>query len=284
MKHARLLLLFLFIGGSGAVADTLVMPPFTYAGRVMNYMRTRYQSEVTVYARHTNGVLVARTSVFTSDSSSRNYALAIPLASAPTEQMAVVGETLRFEVDDGTTLWTAQELMPSTPVGNPGTVVMADIVLLFDLNKNGVADAYEELIETLRFERDGVYEAYDPNADYDGDGFPNGQEYVAGTDPLSASETFTIDYVATISPTIEIQKHRAVIRFYAMRGRTYSVVSTGNLSGDPAWAVQPFRLTDSPDAVTATTYLSPTDVSQEGNVTLYVDADAATKFYRLCVE
>ena len=284
MKKTGLLMLFLFIGVGGAVADTLVMPPFTYAGRVMNYMRIPYQSGVTVYARHTNGVLVARTSVFTPVISSRNYALAIPLASTPTEQRAVVGETLRFEVDDGTILWTAQELMPSAPVGNPGVVVMADIVLFFDLNKNGVADAYEELIESLRFERDGVYEVYDPNADYDGDGISNLQEYVAGTDPLSSSDAFTIDYVATLGPTIEIQKHRVVIRFYALRGRTYSVVSAGDLSGDPAWAVQPFRLTDSPDATMATTYLSPADVSQEGNVSLYVDADAATKFYRLRME
>jgi len=121
------LVLFLSVGTGVASADTVALPPFTYAGRVMNYLRVPYASGVTVYARNTNGTLLARASVFTSESSSRNYALPVPLASVRTEKTAVVGESLVFEVDDGKMLWTGQEIMPRDPVGNPGAVVMADI-------------------------------------------------------------------------------------------------------------------------------------------------------------
>lgn len=284
MKKALVAILFLSIGAGAASAATVFLPPFTYAGRVMNYMRVAYPSGVTVYARHTNGALLARASVFVSESSARNFALPIPLASVPTEQTAVVGETLRFEVDDGSVLWVDPALMPQAPVGNPGDVAMADIVLAYDSNGNGIADAYEAMIETLRFELLGVFGAYDPDADYDGDGSSNRQEYGAGTDPLSALELFQIDYTARLAPTIDIAENRVTVRFYAMRGRTYSVAAVEDLSKNPQWETQPFRLVDSTNAPVATSYQSPGTVAAEGNVTFYLNADVRMRSYRLRVE
>ncbi|MDD4101849.1 MAG: hypothetical protein PHU80_04365 [Kiritimatiellae bacterium] len=283
MKKGFAIILVGILSVSAATAGTVALPPFTYTGRLMNNLRVAYTEGVTIYARNTNGVLLARAPVFAPDISVRNYALSVPLASAPTEKTAVVGERLVFEVDDGSTLWVEQALMPDNTVGNPGAVAVADIVLVTDTNGNGVDDTYESMIETLRYELDGLYEQYDANADYDKDGVPNGQEYLAGTDPLSDAETFVIDEMQNLAPTIAIQSSRAVIRFYATRGRTYSVVSSTSLD-NPQWQAQPFRLTDSESAAVSEVYYSPASVEQEGSVIFYVPSGAEAMFYRLRVE
>lgn len=156
-------------------------------------------------------------------------------------------------------------------------------MLVTDADGNGVDDTYESMIETLRYELEGVYEPYDANADYDKDGVPNGHEYLAGTDPLSDAETFVIDEMRNLAPTVEIQGSRVAIRFYAIRGRTYSVVSTSSLD-NPQWQAQPFRLTDSESAAVSDVYYSPASVEQEGIVIFYVPSGADAMFFRLRVE
>lgn len=285
MKKTLVLVLIVAMGSGVVFANTVTMPPFTYAGRVMNYMRVPYASGVTVYARNTNGVLLARASVITSESSSRNYVLPVPMASVRTAQTAVAGDPILIEVDDGRMLWTGLQITPQEPIGNPGTVTMADIVLAYDSNENGVADEYESMIESLRFESEGVYSPYGPASDYDGDGVSNYAEYIAGTDPLSAAEVFAINFMDDLAPTIDIQGSRVVIRFYAMRGRTYSVAAVDDLTGDPQWENHAFRLVDAPDAPVSKTYISPTAVEEEGNVTLYLDAGTRMRtYFRLRVQ
>ena len=284
MNHVgRLLMLALLLGALPSAAETIYMPPFTYAGRLMNYMRIAYTDGVRVYARNTNGVLLAQTQVFKPDSSALNYALAVPLANAPTETTARPGDQLFFEVDDGVMLWSNQQIMPQAQVGNPGGVCLADIILEHDANGNGIADAYEAMIETLRFALLGLYEPYDPDADYDGDGMSNRDEYWAGTDPLNAADQFAIAAVRALRPTIEIEQERITIRFYAMRGRTYSLAASASLIV-PAWEYLPFSLADTPDAPSMTTYLSPGAIEEEGMVTFYAVINDPKVYYRLRVE
>lgn len=283
MRKITTMILLLAVIATAATAGTVAMPPFTYTGRLMNNLRVAFTAGVTVYARNTNGVLLTRASAFVSDSSARNYALSIPLTSPATEKTAVVGERLVFEVDDGSVLWTDQALMPRNAVGNPGAVAIADIVLTSDENENGIDDAYESMIETLRYEIEGLYEPYDPDEDYDKDGIANRDEYVAGTDPLSNTEHFRIDGMLSLAPTITIQNTRVAIHFYATRGRTYSVVSASNLN-DPQWQMHLFRLSDSQSESFSEVYYAPASVEQEGNVTFYLPAGADAMFYRLRVE
>ena len=76
---------------------------------------------------------------------------------------------------------------------------------------------------------------------------------------------------------------RVVIQFYAVRGRTYSVVAASDLN-DPQWQMHPFRLTDSESESVSEVFYAPASVEQEGNVTFYLPAGADAMFYRLRVE
>lgn len=283
MNRVGWLALALLGGAWWAAAETVYMPPFTYTGRLMNYQRIAYTTGARVYARNTNGVLLAQTPVFPPADSALNYALAVPLANTRTEKTAMAGDRLTFEVDDGAMLWVNQQVMPQALVGNPGGIAVADIILENDANGNGVDDAYESMIESFRFLAQGIYEPYDPDADYDGDGMSNRDEYRAGTDPLNAADALAIAGVGTVGPTIQIEAKRLTITFYAMRGRTYSIVATASLS-QPAWTGLPFALTPEPAAPRITQYLSPGAIEEEGLVTFYADISDPKMNYRLRVE
>jgi hypothetical protein len=266
-----------------AAAETIYMPPFTYAGRLMNYMRVSYTTTARIYARNTNGVLLAQAQVFKPSASALNYSLAVPLANTPTAKTAMVGDRLSFEVDDGTVLWVNQQLMPQAPVGNPGGLSIEDIVLAQDFNNNGIDDTYEAMIETLRFMLEEIYEPYNPDADYDGDSVSNRDEYLAGTDPLSAADTFKVAAADILVPAIQIEPTKIAITFYAMRGRTYSVVASDSLS-QPNWETISFALSAATDAPTMTRYLSPGAIEEEGMVTFHAVITNPKMFYRLRVQ
>jgi len=104
---------------------------------------------------------------------------------------------------------------PDAPPEDPATV---------DLDGNGLPDEWER----LHFGRVGV----DPLADPDGDGFTNLEEYIAGTDPLSADSFFTIT-------TCRINGDNSIdLAWTSAAGRLYSIAATASLT-EPDWQVIP---------------------------------------------
>jgi hypothetical protein len=68
-----------------------------------------------------------------------------------------------------------------------------------------------------------------PNADPDGDGLSNTNEFIAGTDPLDGQSRFKIDSVAPNNPsgiTVTVTGHV---------GRTYTLERAVNIS-PPSWS------------------------------------------------
>ena len=130
-------------------------------------------------------------------------------------------------------------------------------IILADSNSNGLPDQWE-------FDNFGVV-GIDPNADQDGDGFTNLQEYLAGTDPRSAASRPVIVLVEVV-PNGANQDFR--LTFATLNGRTYRVESSDDL------ATQNF------------TPLGP-DVTGTGANVLITDASAVTlhpqRFYRVRV-
>jgi hypothetical protein len=87
----------------------------------------------------------------------------------------------------------------------------------FDADGDGLPDAWEiQYFGSINDPR------ATPNADPDGDGFTNLQEYYAGTNPLDANSLLKINSVNVAGGT-------AAIRFNAISGRTYSILYHGPL-------------------------------------------------------
>ena len=122
-------------------------------------------------------------------------------------------------------------------MGEPGEKTQLDLTLGEDLDGDGIPDAWERSLISrgLADDLDGV----DPNADADGDGLSNLDEYMAGSyafDDTSGFELVLKQVVDGIS----------VMEFLALPGRTYEVLGSTDLE---QWSEVAFGL-DSDDAET----------------------------------
>jgi hypothetical protein len=97
-----------------------------------------------------------------------------------------------------------------------------NVTVLPDADGDGLPDAWEEAYF-------GGQGGSDPNADPDGDGMTNAQEYRAGTNPTNALSYLRIDSIATGGGT------GTTLSFGMVTARTYTVEYTDSLGVKP-WA------------------------------------------------
>ncbi|MGD0743991.1 MAG: LamG-like jellyroll fold domain-containing protein [Verrucomicrobiota bacterium] len=93
-------------------------------------------------------------------------------------------------------------------------ILTITVQALADGNKNGMPDQWEI-----------NYGLWDPNADPDGDGMKNWQEYVANTNPTNAAS------VLRINSTVMAGNGHATISWQAVGGTRYRVEYSGSLGG-----------------------------------------------------
>jgi len=259
--------------------------PFTIAGRLVDYSRASFSpGEATIRVRgvsadRTVTNLLVKAVTFASDVSAWNFAVSVPLASAPCEGFAVTGQELIFEVEDpwGDT-WT-KLLSPETlHAGNPGEIVTCSLMLADDSDGDGVSDYY--VASLARKMRQCGYATYDKNADWDGDGVTNYGEYLAGTNPFSAADCLK---VKKMEFETDAQGNRyLVITFTTVSGRVYSVGGSEALGERDGWKQQQFSL-DDPQMPAQTVY--PVQIGgDEKKVYLPIDPTKSSGFFRLNVE
>jgi hypothetical protein len=97
------------------------------------------------------------------------------------------------------------------------TAAAANAVNAYDSDNDGLPDAWE-----LQYFSSVNDPQAAPNADPDGDGFTNLQEYIAGTSPIDGGSYLKIDSATTAGST-------ATIHFTAVAGKTYTVLYRTNL-------------------------------------------------------
>jgi hypothetical protein len=91
----------------------------------------------------------------------------------------------------------------------------------FDADSDGLSDAWEVQYFGAINNPNAT-----PNADPDGDGFTNLQEYYSGTNPVDPNSSLKINDVNVASGI-------AAIRFNAIAGRTYSIQYRGEVQSGP---------------------------------------------------
>lgn len=289
MKFSFALLLVCFVAvPASAATGSAYLPPFTYTGRIVNYDHDNLAdvtSGAEIRARR-NGVLVARSTISVVSGTVCNYSLAVPMANTEVATAARTGDTLTFEIDYNSQTGSSVVYAATNSfvaVGAPGRVARVDICAAADSNGDGVADQYAADMATLMSVY-GIPGTYDPNADYDGDGFSNYAEYLAGTDPFSAADSLRILSIDMVPENDEVVK----VTFLPGKRRAYSVRQSSNEVANAVGVTnsfhrRPFQL-DRAKGATTNEFLQTGSEDAEVR-TLYLLKDgAASQFYRLHLE
>ena len=262
-----------------ATTTSVAIAPFTFAGRIVDYMHAAYDADASVEIRlkSADGTLLAKTTTATSGSTVYNYVLYVPVATEQASRYACVGDSVTFEfVDPKGDVYTGLVASADAVIGNPGTVRRLDVVLATDEDGDGVADQYLSDVKFLMWQA-GIEGDYDPKADYDGDGRTNYEEYLAGTNPCDKSDVFTVRQMA-LEKGVE---NYVALTITVREGRTYSVVTSDSLASGAVW--RPVSFSEDAGAEPSADYLT-TGRMESGTRTIYVKKDGPQRFYKAKIE
>ena len=286
-KQAIFPCLMSLVSSLTAFADgsPLLALPYTFAGRVLDWQKGSLgeDSGIIIRVRNADGRVLAKCGTFTSTVSPYNYRITIPVANAPAEGCVTVGETVVFEVEDTSykpsKIYRGKVPAEKSVVAKSGGVCRVDICLFNDKDGDGVPDEYVSSIMGEMIDHD-IF-AWDPDADWDGDGMTNYEEWKAGTSPFSAADVFALraaQAVENMSATDFFP-----ITFFAHPGRTYGVKATESLGDTTSWHYTAFR-TAASGASEETYFVNGTGKSGE-TCTIYVPKnDVKSEFYKVTVE
>lgn len=278
MKNLVLYVALLMSGVLSAASLPVSFVPFAFAGRITDYAHVAYDGDASVEVRlkAADGTLLAKTTTRTSGKTSYNYVLTVPVSTQALKGYALVGDKVVFEfVDPQGRVYQGLVAESDAVIGNPGTVKLLNIVLATDSDKDGVADEYLESVEYWMW-RTGVEGPYNASADYDGDGYSNYEEYVAGTNPCDPLDRFSVRQMA-LSQGID---GYVCLRIPVNQGRSYSVLDTPRLE-QPQWKQTTFAREAGKDP--SETHIN-TGVAEVGYRMIFVKKDGPQHFYKVTVE
>lgn len=271
-----LLLAAAFAATAAHAANPAACSPYTFVGRITDAHHVAFDAtnSATLRAYSADNNLLAVETTFFREDSSRNYALQIPMASAPATGCAVMGDNVTVTATDPFgKVWGA--VIDPAKIGFPGTVSEVDIVLAEVSNEYGIDDAlYDELRAGWEDSNPDDPDAdYDPSkVDTDGDGISDLQEALMGTDPFDAGDVLAIQTFSA-SPM--------AISFNAAGGRTYAVESSPSLSPDTAaWTPIPIATDPTAKSSSRTLYTIPSSAKATTH-TLYLFPTSSPVFFRL---
>ena len=268
-----------------AEGSPLLALPYTFVGRVLDWQKGALgdDSGIVIRVRNEAGRVLAKSGTFTSTASPYNYRVTIPVATAPAEGCVTVGDRIVFELEDTSyrpsKIYRGKLPDEKSVVLRSGGVCRADICLFNDRDGDGVPDEYVSSISGEMYDHD-IWE-WDPNADWDGDGMTNYEEWKAGTSPFSAADVFALRAAEAVENMSA--EDFFPISFFAHPGRTYGVKATESLEDAGSWHYTAFR-TEASGASGETYYVNGTGKSG-ATCTVYVPKnDVRGEFYKVTVE
>ncbi len=252
------------------------LPPFTVYGKVRDWNGRALSTEegAVVIAKTTNGTELARCAVASGLYPDLSYRLSIPLASGAMAGRGQVGDPLVFEVDYDGVVHVAATSETSIPIGNPAQAFECTLMLGTYSYGDDMPDEYRELLLSY-YEAAGMTNGLagiSPNDDFDGDGFSNFQEFIAGTIPVLSDDFLRIHGMASHGTNSQ------AVSFLSAPGRTYAI-PTAVMMGSNEWSHGYFR------ADTNTTYTNQYYHSDhDAVVTLHMVPTTNTSYYGLEVQ
>ena len=158
-----------------------------------------------------------------------NYQLTIPMDSGltaarykPSALFPAAAITLKVRI--GTVNYVPIEMTGVNGlVAEPGKTARVDLTLGVDSDGDGLPDAWERML-LAAMGRNGAPRDVRPDADDDGDGISNLREYLAGTYAFDPADGFVLTAKG-------VENGRSVLEFLALRGRTYTVEASPDMSG-----------------------------------------------------
>ena len=272
---------------TSAFADgsPLLALPYTFAGRVLDWQKGALgdDSGIVIRVKNADGRVLSKCGTFTSTASPYNYRVTIPVANAPAEGCVTVGEPVVFEVEDTTyrpsKIYRGKVPAEKSVVAKSGSVCRVDICLFNDGDGDGVPDEYVTAIAGEMYDHDIWY--WDPEADWDGDGVKNADEWKAGTSPFERDDVFALRAAEAVEGMS--LKDFFPITFFARPGRSYGVKATETLADANSWRYTAFR-TEPTGGAAETYYVNAVGKSGE-TCTVYVPKnDVKSAFYKVTVE
>lgn len=241
MKFFSTILLSVLIGGT-----VNAFPPAPHH-LIYGIVRDEQGNPLDVEAEvimETNAGAVRSVGVFTGLRPGVNYEMPVPMDAGvtsdlykPTAQRPFVPFVMRVRI--GSTTYLPIEVSGEFKnLGEPGKETRLDLTLGEDSDGDGLPDAWERAISRN-------LEDVDPNADSDGDGMSNLEEYLAGSYAFDPEDGFRVEITgqSATGPTL---------KFLAIRGRSYQIQGSSDLV---EWTSLPFSKVGEEDlqiALTAT--------------------------------
>ena len=280
MKPRTLFVTFLFAGAAALLLPSagyagLPQPMCVYYGQAKDGYGLPYLRDADVILRHgTNEI--ARQTISGSLRPGVNFALYVHLddgrSATPYSPKALrSGDLVSIVVRDRDGEKTVMENQVVPPVGQPGDMILRNVTVAEDVDRDGLPDLWEwELIEWSDGRLRSLSDVRGED-DFDGDGMSNWMEYLSGTFPFLAYDYPRIEQSA-LTPNGRLR-----LTFLSVAGKSYSPVCTTNLT-EPVWAPCAFALSDTGPLQT---------LPAEGNgdwFSLYLPVQEPACFFGLSVE
>ncbi len=279
---SRLSLNLLFVIGCLPVSAFPPAPHYTLYGMVRDQVGQTITAQGATLVLLKDGQEISRTSIDSSRRLDQNYDLAISLDHARSGTLAyktnvlTPQSTFSLLVEMDGSQFLPIEVNGTLTAGKGGERVRLDLNLGEDLDHDGLPDIWEQwqlYLAGYYPDENGNWPIHliTKNGDFDGDGFSNWLEYLAGTYATDASETFAMHIK-------ERQPAFTRLEFYGIAGKTYTIERSLDMK---TWSRVSFSVGD--NTTIREDVHAPNDV---GIVSAFVTPNPGTagnEFYRLTV-
>jgi hypothetical protein len=229
-------------------------PYHTLYGMVRDEMGNPMMSSATVVTLKTTTGVEISVSVVPGLSPGMNYRLQVPMDSgltsanySPTALRPFVSFSMKV-VENGITYLPIEFSGDFSNLGKPAESTRIDMTLGVDSDNDGLPDSWENLLIAMGFGQ--TLTEILPNADADGDGLSNKNEYLAGTYAFDAADGFSLNIVG-------FQEEKPLLDFMVIPGRSYTVLASSDLK---TWSKINFRITENGTAGPVQSFHTATDV------------------------